>query len=131
MKEINSFSVPPLAGSRPAWENGRMGNHATVFLCTYIYNFTMIVLCPFCGRSLSKTLEDGISSCDNCLRVFDTSSFYKILSASWVARRWNWEAEAIQAKFDLTNEEISLVCEHVIEKLLPHDEFVKILEDRK
>jgi hypothetical protein len=89
----------------------------------------MIILCPHCGRPLSKTLEDGISSCDNCFRVFDTASYCKVLSASWVARRWNWDEASIQAKFNLTDEETKIVSYFVIEQQYCHDDFVEVLKD--
>jgi len=73
----------------------------------------MIVLCPYCGQKLSKALTEGISSCDNCMRVFDSSSFYKILSACWIAKKWNWCEATIQAKFDLTPEELTAVSDFI------------------
>jgi len=49
----------------------------------------MLLSCPHCGYTLSESLKDGIGSCSNCNRVFDTSPFNRILSAAWYVRRNN------------------------------------------
>ncbi len=72
-----------------------------------------IYLCPFCGRSPGRTLGDGITTCENCLRVFDSSTFHKILSASWVARHHN----------------VKLVMKYVSDELYSHDEFLHVLRE--
>lgn len=73
---------------------------------------------------------DGISTCDNCCRVFDSSLYHRTLSASWIARKWHVEdADTLEYKFGFLPEEIKLVCEHVVEKGCSHEEFVKILDD--
>ena len=89
----------------------------------------MIVLCPYCGEKLSKKLLEGITSCDNCLRVFDSSSFHKILSVYWVAKKWNWCETTIQAKFNLTPEELSMVAD-LISHGYHYDEFFQILKTK-
>ena len=89
----------------------------------------MILLCPYCGDKLNKILEDGISSCDNCQRTFDSSSFHRILSATWVAKKWNWCEATIQAKFNLTPEELLMVVEF-IHNGYDYEEFYKILKKR-
>ena len=90
----------------------------------------MITLCPFCGTSLSDKLRDGITTCVNCLRIFDSSDHYKVLSAAWAARRWHLDdASVLQRQpFELTIHEAALINEYVIQLLYSHEEFSKILE---
>ena len=89
----------------------------------------MIVLCPFCGYSLSEKLNDGISTCENCNRVFDSSDRNRILAASWAARRWHLnDAQVLESKFNLTRDECCLINQYVIQLLYSHDEFSKMLE---
>ena len=88
----------------------------------------MIKLCPFCGRTLSIELKDGITSCDNCCRLFDSSFYYRVLSASWVARRWHIDdPEMLKHKFGFSEEEVSYVESYVIDQGCSHEEFVSIL----
>lgn len=51
----------------------------------------MIEFCPFCGHPLSNPLNDGISNCSHCSRVFDSCPFNRLLSAGWLARKKNYE----------------------------------------
>ena len=89
----------------------------------------MIKLCPYCGRTLSVALKDGITSCGNCCRVFDSSTYHRTLSASWVVRRWHVEdPEVLKMKFGFTDEEIFHVENYVINKYYLHDEFVEVLD---
>lgn len=98
------------------------------FLGWHKYINVMIKLCPFCGRPLSSPLSDGITSCDNCCRVFDSSSYYRTLSCSWVVRRWHIEdAEVLKQKFGFLEDEVLYVEKYVIEQGYTHDEFVSIL----
>lgn len=89
----------------------------------------MIVLCPYCGEKLDKKLTEGITSCDNCLRVFDSSSFHRVLSAFWVVKKWNWCETSIQAKFNLTPEELLIVSELIVNQYT-YDEFFNILKTK-
>jgi hypothetical protein len=86
----------------------------------------MIILCPYCGFKLSKILEDGISSCDNCQRIFDSSSHHKVLSALWLYKKWNWCAETITQHFQFSEEEAKLINEF-IDKQYSYEDYVKIL----
>lgn len=88
----------------------------------------MIKLCPFCGRSLSIELKDGITSCDNCCRVFDSSFYYRVLSAAWVVRRWHIDdPEMLKSKFGFSEEEVGYVEKYVIDQEYSHDDFIFVL----
>lgn len=89
----------------------------------------MIALCPYCGAKLNKKLLEGISSCDNCLRIFDSSSFHKILSAFWIAKKWNWCELTLQSELNLNSEELLMVSES-INNDYNYEEFFQFLKKR-
>lgn len=89
----------------------------------------MLIMCPYCGYHLSKPLTNGICSCVNCKRVFDSSRFNSLLSASWVVKRKN-----ITNPIDLANrckiseDDANLVINLVNDQCYDFQEFLKILE---
>ena len=88
----------------------------------------MIYLCPFCGRNLDYKLEDGITTCSNCGRVFDSSSYHKMLAAGWAVRRWHlYDLEALSKKCNLNPSEADILNYYVIALDYPHDEFCHLL----
>jgi hypothetical protein len=91
----------------------------------------MIYLCPFCGKKVSRAIEDGITTCNNCSRVFDSSSHHKILSAAWMARRDNlFDVDCLKAAYDLTDCEAKLIKKYVIDECHSHDDLIKILNSK-
>lgn len=90
----------------------------------------MIRLCPFCGHTLGRKLTEGITTCDNCQRVFDSSPYHRILSASWVVRKWHIEeVEALKYKFGFSQREAEIVYQYIAEQGMSHDEFLKVIDD--
>jgi Zn-finger nucleic acid-binding protein len=87
----------------------------------------MILLCPFCGYKLNQALYEGISSCESCRRIFDTSEYHKILSASWICRHWHVDAATAQKHCGLTDPEKDIVDKYVCVEGFCHDDFLKIL----
>jgi len=90
----------------------------------------MIILCPHCGHSLKIPCGSGISSCINCNRVFDTSPFNRLLSASWLVRRKNIIAEESLMQYGYTKEESEFVLQEVYDNCCTHEDFVKILKEK-
>jgi len=91
----------------------------------------MIYTCPFCGRRVSRVIKDGITTCNNCGRVFDSSSFHRILSAAWMARLHDInDIDSIQASFELTNCEAAIIKKYVIDECYSHDELLKIINPK-
>ncbi len=90
----------------------------------------MINYCPHCGFSLDHPILDGISTCKNCSRVFDTSPFVRVLSASWMARKQHLISKDKLLQHGFKDDEADLVQTYVIENCLPHDEFVKVLLEK-
>jgi len=89
----------------------------------------MIRLCPYCGRNLITPLTCGITTCDNCNRIFESSSYHKILSMAWMVRRWHVEEPYyFQHKFGFSEQEIDIVYKYVVEEGYCHDELVKALD---
>lgn len=87
----------------------------------------MLLSCPYCGFSLSEKLKDGIGSCNNCNRVFDSSPFNRILSASWYVRR-NHIAD-IDRLLDsgLKEEDAYIALALAYDADYTHDELLKVL----
>lgn len=89
----------------------------------------MIYTCPHCGQKLSQTLKDGITSCTNCERVFDSNFKNKLLSAAWVVRNENPQTiEKFQLMTKLSVEEAVLVYSFVFYFGYSHDEFLAAIK---
>ena len=88
----------------------------------------MIMLCPHCGSSLNIPCKYGISSCSNCNRVFDTSHFNRLLSASWLVRRKNILTAESLMRYGYAKEESELVLEAVYDNCCTHEDFIEILK---
>lgn len=90
-----------------------------------------MLYCPYCGRHLNKPLLNGITTCDNCGRVFDSSNHNRILSAAWMIRRENLcNLDMVRFRCDLSEDDLSMLAYHVIDQGCSHDEFVKALNLR-
>lgn len=90
-----------------------------------------IHLCPFCGRSLDKSIEDGITTCNNCGRIFDSCDYNRLLSAAWVVRReYIIDSEVLKKKCGLSDDETKFITEFVIDKEYTHDEFLSVMKKK-
>ena len=88
----------------------------------------MLRLCPFCGAKI-RYISDGITTCDHCKRIIISSSKNRVLSAAWMVRNWHVEdLETLKRQCDLTDSELLLVKEWVVENQLIHDEFITVLD---
>jgi hypothetical protein len=88
----------------------------------------MIYLCPYCGRNLDYKLGDGITTCHNCGRVFDSSPFHKLLAAGWAVRRWHlYDLEELSTKCNLNPSEAQIIGHYVMHLGYPHDDFHNLL----
>ncbi len=47
----------------------------------------MIYICPFCGHQLRRELVDGLTACNHCNRMIDSSVYNKLLSGFWVIKQ--------------------------------------------
>jgi len=88
----------------------------------------MLHLCPFCGHFLHKPLSDGISSCTNCSRIFDSNPMNRLLSAGWLVRRKHYEEVEDLIREGFTPEESDLVISFVIENQYSPQEFFEALK---
>lgn len=90
----------------------------------------MIFFCPHCGFQIKPPLADGLAACDSCERVFDTFNLNKILAASWLVRKWRlYDLHKIQEKCDLSEKELDIINECIVENDMTHDEFIKYLKE--
>ena len=87
----------------------------------------MICLCPFCGFRIGRPIQDGITTCQHCSRVFDSSPFHHILSAAWLIRKQNlYNIEAIKASMEeLIECELKILEEFVVEQDYSHDDLLR------
>ena len=91
----------------------------------------MMRACPHCGFNLNTPLNDGISTCGNCGRVFDTTPFNRALSAGWMVRRKHIDNVEWLISCGYSKTESELAVHYVGELCYDHDEFVKMLEIEK
>lgn len=88
-----------------------------------------MVFCPFCGRTLQQKLIDGISSCSNCYRVFDSSQKNRLLSAAWYIRHLClMDTNNLRSDNELTDVELDFLIKYVYEKGYNHDELLKLFK---
>jgi len=87
-----------------------------------------MIYCPFCGHSLQQRLYDGISSCSNCCRIFDSSQKNRLLSAAWCIRHLNLETKDLLNYNQLTSVELEFLEKYVFDKGYSHDELLKVLK---
>lgn len=88
----------------------------------------MIKYCPECGHHLPHELTNGITSCQNCRRVFDSSHHNRILSAAWAVRRRHIEDPYFLSSFcGLEFSEAEMLVQVVGVQCFNHDEFSRFL----
>ena len=87
----------------------------------------MIYVCPNCGQSLPKPLQDGIAICPRCNVLFDSSKQSKLLSAGWIARKKPYTRQQMVDKLMLSDEEASTVEDKVVIEGMSHEEFLSFL----
>jgi len=88
-----------------------------------------MIVCPFCGVEFYYELRDGIADCSHCHRVFDSSKYNQLLSASWVLRKQpqtNMEQFAFMTK--LSPEDALFVYTFIGDHLYSHDQFQAYLK---
>lgn len=91
----------------------------------------MINYCPYCGCSLSHTITRGITSCNNCCRVFDSSPFNRLLSAGWMTRHRHYNCPELLMQHGYTFNESKLVIEMIHDKCYRHEDYIQALNDLK
>jgi len=89
----------------------------------------MIYVCPYCGSSLPKALQDGICICNNCGGLFDSSQQSRLLSAAWIARKKHYTIDEMVKKFCLSKAEAAMVDQKINIDLMSHEEFLTYLRE--
>lgn len=89
----------------------------------------MVDYCVFCGFKLGQAIkDDGITSCENCGRIFDSSRENRILSAAWMCRKQHQQyAICLKERYDLSDADVELLQKYVIDQSFSHDEFYAFL----
>jgi len=91
----------------------------------------MVNNCPYCGNYLSRPIRNGLTSCNNCNAIFQTTGENKLLSASWQLRRKNMGMEQFKFLSQLSNEDAKFVYYYVVEEGYSHEEFIQLVRHRK
>jgi len=67
-------------------------------------------MCPFCGKFLSHPINDGITSCQNCNRVFDDSPRNRLFAAAWEHRKNHlMDMGYLQTTYRLTDLQMEMI----------------------
>jgi hypothetical protein len=87
----------------------------------------MIIACPHCGHDLHEKLNDGLSNCDKCHQVFDSSDLNQLLSAGWLIRKHHYNLEQLKWHTKIEDDMAILVFAYVLDNDYSHQEFFTIL----
>jgi ribosomal protein L37AE/L43A len=94
-----------------------------------LINRVMIRLCPYCGHELVKPINNGITSCGNCSRIFDSSPYHRLLSAGWLVRKWHLCCPEQLLKHGYTQQEAEVAVGLVFDQQYNPQEYVKIVDE--
>lgn len=87
-----------------------------------------MIMCPFCGHVLPNPLKDGVASCLNCSRLFDSTNFNRLLSAAWLVRKQNICDDERLIAYGFSPVESALIIKLVADMGYSHDELIKALD---
>lgn len=91
----------------------------------------MIILCPYCGHQLLRPLLNGMSSCNNCCRVFDSSNKNVILSTYWLVKKRNiLDRQYLIDHYNIPEDDADFVVDVAINHQYSYEEFVRILNQK-
>jgi len=86
--------------------------------------------CPHCGHNLPHPIVHGISSCNNCNRVFDSSPFNLFLSTSWLVRKQHIDdKDTLVQQYGYDPWISEVVVDLVADGGCSHEEVVKVLKE--
>jgi hypothetical protein len=89
----------------------------------------MITICPYCGHNLPHPIENGITGCTNCNRVFDSSPFHRLLCAAWLIRKKDISSPEYLQYLGFTVEESEMAITYVYDQCYNHEDFFQLLEE--
>jgi hypothetical protein len=90
----------------------------------------MILVCPHCGTEIDEALINGLASCTNCKRVFDSSLSSRLLSASWLVRKNNYHGiDQLISDTKLPEHEAILVYTFCVDNCYSQEEFFHALRE--
>lgn len=87
----------------------------------------MVNLCPFCGNFLMSPIHfSGITSCQNCNRIFDDADWVRILCAAWACRKNPMiDPGYLKDEYQLNEEQANFIQQHLE---CSHDEIYHLLK---
>lgn len=90
----------------------------------------MILVCPFCGTEIPESLVDGLASCTNCHRIFESTKSNRLLSASWLVKKNKYHGiDQLISDTKLAEHEAILVYSFVSEQCYSIEEFQKVIKE--
>ena len=91
----------------------------------------MILTCPYCGHYLPHPLENGISSCVNCCRIFDSCKKNYLLSTAWLIRKRHInDSQYLIEQLGVSEEDAVLLINFVCDKCFSHEDLSSFLEEK-
>jgi hypothetical protein len=100
-----------------------------LFVLMCIYKFVILV-CPHCGTQIPEILQDGLASCTNCHRIFESNTFNRLLSASWLIRKNRYHGiDQLISDTKLAEHEAILVYSLVEDNSYSHEDFQKAIKE--
>ena len=84
--------------------------------------------CPHCGFELLHELNDGLTQCNHCSQVFDSSDLNRLLSAGWLVRKNNFSIEQIKWHCKLDDDLCILVYTFVNDYSYSNQDFYAFLK---
>jgi hypothetical protein len=89
----------------------------------------VITVCPFCGTKIDEVLIDGLASCTNCKRVFDSGLLSRLLSASWLVRKNNYhDINQLISDTKLPEHEAILVYTFCVDNCYSQEDFYEVVK---
>jgi len=78
---------------------------------------------------MTQALQDGLAACTHCNRIFDSSLYNRLLSASWLIRKHSCHGiTQLMSDTKLPEHEAILVHSFVVDNEYNHQEFEKTLK---
>jgi hypothetical protein len=85
-------------------------------------------MCPYCGHQLVRPLSDGMSSCVNCCRVFDSSRKNFLLATAWLVRRKHInDPDFLTNNYHVPEDDAKFVIQYVADGCYSHEEFLALI----
>ena len=88
----------------------------------------MILVCPHCGTEIPEALINGLASCPNCHRIFESNTSNRLLAASWLIQKNRYHGiDELISDTKLPEHEAILVYSFISDQCYSIEEFNTVL----